>query len=105
MSTDYEYHAPIVETENAESPPVTAIVKILLTLLIVAVAAVGIYFASETSRYIVVAQSGEDGHVYKLDRRTGMLWLVMPGQAYEMENVPLHQKNQPPEEKAMALAK
>ena len=43
--------------------------------------------------------------VYKLDRRTGNLWLVTPGRAVQMENVPRQQKNEPPEENAIALAK
>jgi hypothetical protein len=78
--------------------------KVLFGLSVILLIGVGLYFFGLSWRYTVVAQPGEDGNVYEVDRQTGRLWWVLPGTAVEIPRKPLNPVSQPPSETAISLA-
>jgi hypothetical protein len=97
MSTDDEYHA--------STTGMTGMYKnLILTLSFIGLLAAGLFVYLRGDRYSLVAQAGDDGKVYKIDRRTGRVWLI--DYAFSVEIKEADDKSpETQEESAIGLAK
>jgi hypothetical protein len=77
--------------------------RALPAIVIVAFAAFGLLLFFTGDRYALVAQNG-DKYVYKIDKRTGRVWLIWGDILAEIQDRDAHLKTQTPEEQAISLA-
>ena len=80
--------------------------KHLFTALgVVALLSVAVLLYLRMDRFALVPQGGQDGHVYKIDKRTGRVWLIVQNHSFEIADPQDRKIVETPEEKAISLAK
>ena len=78
--------------------------NLVLTLSLIVLLATGLFVYLRYDRYSLVAQAGEDGKVYKIDRHTGRVWLIDYGLSIEIKDQADRKSSTTPEEEAITLA-
>jgi len=79
--------------------------NLILTLTFIGLLTACLFVYLRGDRYSLVAQAGEGGKVYKIDRHTGRVWLIDYGFSIEINEQADRKASTTPEEEAITLAK